>query len=152
MTGVRTFEKKGKIICKKSWALFLASSLCMYTYTYLLVRRLCHDSRYQSLHSKPTTLPHTSSFSPSHRIKDIRPPASTRTCLAFPFLFLLLRLFFLLEKILATEKTQEAPRSSPSAPSAATTSSTTSFISLYTSRTYYSSSPPTFGDTNCQTH
>lgn len=37
---------------------------------YSLVRRLCHDSKYRSLHSKPT-LSHTSPFS-SHR-KDIRP-------------------------------------------------------------------------------
>lgn len=36
---------------------------------YSLVRRLCHDSKYRSLHSKPT-LSHTSPFS-SHR-KDIR--------------------------------------------------------------------------------
>lgn len=106
-----------------------ALSLYVYVCTYLLVRRLCHDSRYQSLHSKPTTLPHTSSFS-SHR-KGIRSQArfylrnffrsGNRDTGSAPIHLLLLLLPLLLRH---------------------NSSSTTSFISLYTSRAVHPHTRP----------
>lgn len=121
--GMRERERN-----EKPRALSLSLSLYVYVCTYLLVRRLCHDSRYQSLHSKPTALSQTSSFS-SHR-KGIRSQAR-----------FYLRNFF-----------RSGNRDTGSAPIHLllllplhlrhNSSSTTSFISLYTSRAVHPHTRP----------